>query len=124
MIPAVVAPPEAGVVLTKATVRASQLLGLTQAQVGLIIGASAPTVSRIFQLDKQLDPASKAGQLALLLVRVYRSLDSLVGANDEARRKWMSTRNNALRGVPTELMKTPSGLVNTLNYLDGMRAPT
>jgi hypothetical protein len=60
----------------------------------------------------------------LLLVRVFRSLDALVGGNDDKRLAWMNSYNKALHGTPAELIKTAEGLVRTLAYLDGMRAPS
>ncbi len=35
----------------------------------------------------------------------------------------MSTPNDALGGAPIKLIQKAEGLVATLNYLDGMRAP-
>jgi hypothetical protein len=61
--------------------------------------------------------------LAALLVRLYRSLDALVGNDDGRRRAWMTTHNDALNGVPRELIQRVQGLVATVAYLDGMRAP-
>lgn len=110
-------------VLAKATSRASELLGLSGAALARVIGVSEPTVSRVIKGAKGLDPRSKEGQLSLLLVRVYRSLDALVGTDGEKRIAWMRSHNKALRGKPVDLIESPEGLVATLNYLDGMRAP-
>lgn len=112
-----------GFVLAKATARATELLGLSGAALSRIIGVSEPTVSRILQGDRSLDPDKKEGELALLLVRVYRSLDALVGTDDQKRIAWMKGHNKALGGVPMQLIERADGLVATLNYLDGMRAP-
>lgn len=116
-------PAQADQVLAKATVRASQLLGLSGADLARTLGLSEPSVSRLVRGDKALNPQSKEGELALLLVRVYRSLDALVGTDDGKRRAWMSSPNEALGGVPLKLVQKAEGLVATLNYLDGMRAP-
>ena len=62
--------------------------------------------------------------MALLLVRVYRSLDALVGT-DEGKRilwMWMTGVNEGLR-VPQQLVQRVDGLEVTLAYLDAMRAP-
>jgi transcriptional regulator with XRE-family HTH domain len=115
--------PDPGVVLAKATARAAQHLGLTGAAIARAIGVSEPTVSRVLRGERALDPASKEGELALLLVRVYRSLDPLVGTDDAKRLAWMRSHNKALGGVPAQLIERAEGLVATLNYLDGMRAP-
>ncbi len=110
-------------VLAKAAGRATGLLGLSGAALARVIGMSEPTVSRVLRGERPIDPASKEGELAALLVRVYRSLDALVG-NDAAQRiAWMASFNRDLGGVPRELIQTAQGLVVTLSYLDGMRAP-
>ncbi|MES2978968.1 MAG: antitoxin Xre-like helix-turn-helix domain-containing protein [Pseudomonadota bacterium] len=123
MIPKIAAQADPGFVLAKATARASELLGLSGAALSRVIGVSEPTVSRILRGVKPIDPNKKEGQLALLLVRVYRSLDALVGTDDQKRIIWMNSQNKALAGVPIVLIERPDGLVATLNYLDGMRAP-
>ena len=115
--------PDPAAVLAKATARASELLGLTGVALARTIGLSEPTVSRILRGEKTIAPTSKEGELALLLVRVYRSLDALVGTDDGKRRAWMNTHNQALGGRPLQLVQRADGLVATLNYLDGMRAP-
>ena len=110
-------------VLAKAAGRATGLLGLSGAALARVIGMSEPTISRVLRGERAIDPKSKEGELAALLVRVYRSLDALVG-NDAAQRiAWMSSFNRDLGGVPRELIQTAQGLVATLSYLDGMRAP-
>lgn len=110
-------------VLGKAIGRAAGMLGLSGAAVARTIGLSEPTVSRVLRGERGLDPQSKEGELALLVVRVFRSLDPLVGMDDQKRLAWMRSYNRALGGTPLELMQRADGLVATLNYLDGMRAP-
>lgn len=113
-----------GDVLAKATARASELLGLSGAALSRVLGVSEATVSRVLRGEKSINPTSKEGELALLLVRVYRSVDALVGTDDAKRRAWMASHNRALGGKPQKLVERADGLVATLNYLDGMRAPT
>ena len=118
-----VSPPDAATVLAKATARASELLGLKGVTLARTLGLSEPTVSRLLKGQKGLAPDTKEGELALLLVRVYRSLDALVGTDDQKRLAWMSSYNQALGGEPLQLIQKAEGLVATLNYLDAMRAP-
>jgi transcriptional regulator with XRE-family HTH domain len=114
---------DAATVLAKAAHRSAQLLGLNGAALARVIGVSEATVSRVARGERGLAPESKEGELALLLVRLYRSLDALVG-NDEARRlAWMRTPNDALHGTPAQLILQAQGLVATVTYLDAMRAP-
>ena len=110
-------------VLTKATMRAAALLGLNNSDLARVIGVSGTLVSRYRHHKAGIDPDSKPGQLALLLVRILRSLDPLVGSDEAKRKAWMRSHNTALNGVPAQLLLNPEGLVRTLNYLDGMRAP-
>lgn len=56
-------------------------------------------------------------------MRLFRSLDPLVGADTEKRHGWMHTRNTSLGAVPAKFIRTPQGLVATLSYLDGIRKP-
>ncbi len=114
---------QSGLVLAKATARAAGLLGLSGAALARVIGVSEPTVSRLLHGERPLNPESKEGELAALLVRVFRSLDALVGNDDQQRLAWMKSHNQALAGVPVQLIEKAEGLVATLRYLDGMRAP-
>ena len=113
---------DATAVLSKATARAAELLHLNNASLARVIGVSEPTITRV-RAGRGIDPATKEGQLALLLVRVFRSLDPLVGGDEAKRAAWMHSHNKALQGVPAKLLENPEGLVATLAYLDGMRAP-
>lgn len=109
-------------VLTKATLRAAELLALQGSDLAKVIGVSDSTVSRYRSGGAEISPDSKPGELALLLVRVLRSLDPLVGSDTELRKQWMHSLNKALGGVPAQLILKPDGLSRTLSYLDGMRA--
>ncbi len=115
--------PQSAEVLAKATARSATLLGLSGAALARTIGLSEATVSRIVNGGKPIRPDSKEGELSLLLVRVFRSLDALVGNDDRKRLAWMNSHNDALGGRPLVLVQKAEGLVATLNYLDGMRAP-
>ena len=113
---------DAPAVLSKATARAAELLHLNNATLARVIGVSEPTITRV-RAGRGIYPATKEGQLALLLVRVFRSLDPLVGGDEAKRVAWMHSHNKALQGVPAKLLENPEGLLATLAYLDGMRAP-
>jgi len=107
--------PDQKLTLSKALLNAGKEIGLSQAQIGKIIGKDRTSLSR------GLDPASKAGELALLLIRCYRSLYVLVGGKSADMKHWMHTDNRHLGGVPaTQLLNTP-GLVHVLEYLDALR---
>lgn len=115
--------PEPAAVLTKAVLRATSLLGLSNAALARVLGVSEASVSRLGTGARAIDPESKEGELALLLVRVYRSLDALVGTDEVQRRAWMGGYNRALNGRPRDLIQRADGLVAVVSYLDAMRAP-
>jgi uncharacterized protein (DUF2384 family) len=110
-------------VLTKSLLRAGDLLELSSASLARILGVSEASVSRLVSGARNVDPDSKEGELALLLVRVYRSLDALVGTDSAQRKAWLHSPNRALNGRPVDLIQRADGLVAVVNYLDAMRAP-
>ena len=112
----------ADAVLTQAVLRAADLLGLSSVELGRILGISESSVSRLVGRTRLIDSDSKEGELALLLVRVYRSLDALVGGDAAQRHAWLRSRNRSLNGRPADLLTTATGLVNTVAYLDSARA--
>jgi antitoxin Xre/MbcA/ParS-like protein len=107
-------------VLTKAVLRAAQALGLSQKRLAAIVGASEASVSRLGR-SRQLDPETKEGELALLFLRLFRSLDTLVGGDDDKARAWLWADNSHLGGVPAQRIATVSGLVDAVTYLDALR---
>jgi hypothetical protein len=108
-------------VLTKAVIRAAEILQIQQKELAEILGVSPPTITRLIGGDKQLLQGRSEYQLGALFVRVFRSLDTPVGGNAEQAWQWLRARNDHLNGVPIELAKTVRGLVNVADYLDAMR---
>lgn len=117
-----VAPPQAEVVLAKAVVRAATRLGLAQGELARVLGVSAASVSRLWSGGRALSPATAEGRLALLFVRLFRSLDALLGGDEARSRAWLDAPNAHLAGrAPRELVATTEGLVHVADYLDAMR---
>lgn len=108
-------------VLATAVINASGRLGLSQARLARVIGMSAASVSRMAAGRLGLSPESKEGELGLLFVRLFRSLDSIVGT-DLAARTWLGSQNLALNATPASLIESTAGLVHVLDYLDAARA--
>jgi hypothetical protein len=107
-------------VVAKAVLSAAGRLGLRNRHLAVVIGSSEASVSRL-QHGRGLDPETKEGELALLFLRLYRSLDALVGGDDDKARTWLLAENDHLKGVPAERIKTVEGLVDVVQYLDAMR---
>lgn len=111
--------PSPGTVLTKATLRAAELLDLTHADLAKVLGVSAASVSRLGRA-REIPTSGVEAQLAVLFVRMYRSLDALLGDPEHCRR-WLHAANSHLNGVPAQLIRTVQGLVHVTEYLDAMR---
>ena len=118
--PATESRPDPAAVLTRATLAAAGRLGLRSRELAAVIGASEASVSRL-KTARQLDPASKEGELALLFLRLFRSLDALVGGDETRSRAWLRAQNSHLSGVPAERIRTVEGLIDVVQYLDAMR---
>ena len=112
--------PEAGTVLTKAVLRAAELLALKHRELAAILGISEASISRLGS-TRRINPGGKEGELALLFLRFYRSLDALVGGNTETARRWIHSPNDHLGGVPAQRIRRAEGLIDAVQYLDAMR---
>lgn len=108
--------------VTKAVIAAAERLGLSARQLAAVIGVSEASVSRMKRLDFRLERGTKPFELALLLIRLFRSLDAIAGGDEVVARGWLRAENLALGGVPLEKIATVSGLVDVLAYLDARRA--
>jgi hypothetical protein len=113
--------PNPGAVLTRATLRAAEILSISQKDLATVLGVSPASLTRLVKGSREIDPQSKEGELAALFLRIFRSLDALVGGNDEKSRHWLHSENSHLQSVPAALIQTVSGLVHVVEYLDAMR---
>jgi uncharacterized protein (DUF2384 family) len=109
-------------VVTKAAARAADRLGLKNNVLCRIIGLSEPTISRMRKGRYVIDPGHKSFELALLFVRLYRSLDAVTGGDESVAADWLANGNTALNGKPIDLIQTVSGLISVIAYLDSRRA--
>ena len=107
-------------VLSKAVARAAERMGISRALLAKVLGVSPATVTRLFAGNYLLDPSRKEWEFGLLFVRAFRSLDSIVGA-DETARQWLSSENRCLNGRPIDLIAHTEGLVRVVQYLDASR---
>jgi len=109
-------------VITKATLRAADLLDITARTLALVIGVSEATVSRMRKQEFLLERGTKPFELAVLFVRLFRSLDAIVGGDETVARAWLKNPNTTLDGTPIEKILTIAGLVDVIAYLDSRRA--
>jgi len=114
------APTEA-IILTTALRRAADRLSIPNSVLAKAIGLSESTVSRLRRGHYVLQPGHKPFELAVLIVRLYRALDSIV-AEDATASVWLKSSNSVLGGKPILLLQSVSGLINVIAYLDSRRA--
>ena len=112
--------PEPSNVLANAVNELKARLNIKPQVLAAIIGQHRNTIDRCLKKG-EIDPGSKPGELALLLIRVYRALYALNGGNNKAMIHWLNTYNYHIQDVPLDAMKTVTGLSRVVNYLDAMR---
>ena len=72
--------------------------------------------------NSSLAPGTKPFELAVLFVRLFRSLDTIAGGNPQVARAWLVNSNAALDGRPVDKIQTTTGLLDVIAYLDARRA--
>jgi uncharacterized protein (DUF2384 family) len=112
--------PNAQAILTKAVIRSARILGITNRKLANIIGVSPSTVTRLHSEGSYLVQGRKEWEMGVLFVRMFRSLDAIVG--DTGTRAWLESENSAFANrKPVDLIETAEGLVHVTNYLDAHR---
>jgi hypothetical protein len=114
--------PSQEVVLTKAVLSAADKLAVNQAALALTLGVSEAQVSRMRKGAAALQAKTKEFELGVLFVRLFRSLDTIVGGDEAVARAWLANHNLALEGKPTEKIRTIAGLTDVIAYLDASRS--
>ena len=107
-------------VLAKAVLRAAEQLGLSQSALAEVLGVHRTTITQL-KKNLKLDPNSKQGELALLLIRLARALFALTGGDQVWIQHFMRTPNRATGGVPADQVTRLEGLFAVLRFVDGMR---
>jgi uncharacterized protein (DUF2384 family) len=109
-------------VLGEAVSRAASNWKLTDEQLGQIIGISRTSALRLRNGSFKLKRGEKPFELGQYFVRVFRSLDSIMGSDDVASISWLNSHNIDLDRRPIELMRSITGLFRVADYIDGFRA--
>ncbi len=109
-------------VISAAVARVAELWQLTNEQLGDVLGLSPASVSRLRSGAYRLKPGDKPFELAQYLVRLFRSLDAVVGSDDETASAWLRTSNVDLGGRPIDQIMTIRGLMDVASYVDDFRA--
>jgi len=109
-------------IVSQAVVRAAERLGLSNSLLGRIIGVSDATASRLRAGSYRLTKGTKPYELAVLLLRLFRSLNAILN-DDSSMRSWMRSPNLALGNKPIDMIGSVTGLVSVITYVDSRRAP-
>ena len=89
--------PDARKVLTKAVLGAADKLGVPASALAEVLGLSAATISRMKSGDYRLNPERKEFELGVLFVRLFRSLDAIVGGEEGVAQAWLANPNSVSR---------------------------
>ncbi len=112
--------PNASATVSKAVIRVAERLNLSKTELAKILGVSQATVTRLYGGHYFLEEKRKEWDFALLLIRVFRSLDSIL-ANEQTAHQWLRSNNHALGGKPIDFIQQTEGLVRVIQYLDSSR---
>ncbi|KPQ20682.1 MAG: helix-turn-helix protein, partial [Halomonas sp. HL-93] len=102
-------------VLAKAVLRAAEQLGLSQSDLAAVLGVHRTTITQL-KKSLTLDPNSKQGELALLLIRLARALFTLTGGDQVWIQHFMRTPNRVTGGIPAEQVTRLEGLFAVLRF--------
>ena len=104
-------------ILAKAVLAAAERLDLAQDQLALILNIDS--VKTLTSLE--LNPTSKQGEIALSLIRIITSLDTLTGGEAKWMQHFMKSPNKLTKGIPIEQIQNTQGVANVLNLVEGLR---
>ena len=108
--------------MSKALLNAARRLEMTNIELAQVVGISESKLSRMDRQEAFVSRSGKEFDLAVLFVRLYRSLDSITGGDRVTSAAWIRNPNKAFDTVPVERMKSLEGLVDVVHYLDSRRA--
>ena len=110
-------PADVPITLGKAVARAAERLAISRDELARILGVGLEIVAQLGINGLGHSESSKESGRALLFLKLYRSLDSIVG-DDETARQWLRSENQGLGGRPIDLIQEPDGLAKVVRYLE------
>jgi uncharacterized protein (DUF2384 family) len=109
-------------ILTSALGRIADFWNFSNTKLGTVLVCRPPRSLRLRSGRSVLDPASKSYEAGQFLLRLFRSLDALLGSDDAAARRWLETANLDLNARPLDLIDSFRGLISVCDYVDAYRA--
>ena len=114
--------PREGQILSKAVARAAALLGVDDEDLSTVLGIPGALIPRMRDGLHGFEPGTNGFDAAVLFVRLFRSLDAIVGGNTNLACAWLRNHNTAFNASPLEKIKNGVGLNEVVDYLDAQRA--
>lgn len=108
---------DASAVLTKATLRAAQELGLSDAQLAAALHVRSVMISGLHHGAQLIAPETQAWARATLLLHIHRKLVAFLGSDPASLRTWLLASNSALESSPIGLLVACGGLERVHEYL-------
>ncbi len=106
-------------IVSKAVVKAADQLGLNDEERARVLGLT-PARSLVTKVvTGSVSESARSKDRALLLIRIFRLLDTLSADSAETMRQWMQNDNLALGCKPRDLVVTEDGLTSVFDYLNG-----
>ena len=112
--------PDRAYVLAKGLFSAAEQLGLKLAELDKMLGASERDIA-ILKETMAIEPNSREGELARLLIRVAQSLKELSGDDDEWVTHYLRSTNKMTGGIPVEQLQSKQGLIQVLSCLEALK---
>lgn len=115
-------PQNDSLILSAAIVQLAESWSIGSEQLASILGLPLASAIELIQGRYKLDTSGPGYKAALLLIRLFGSLDVIFGGDDPAPARWLSTFNLDLGAAPMDRMASLEGLAAVCDYLDGQRA--
>lgn len=107
-------------VLTKASWKAAELLGLKPEQFVRILHLECLDMN-LSEASLMFDSNSKQGEIALILIRIYKALYHLNGGDIKWMHHFLNSPNLLTGGIPMAQLESMSGLLSVLNTVESLQ---
>ena len=110
-------------ILTRAVFKAAEILKIKLADLSQILALKNAVLTDMKRGDDALRPKSDEFERAVLFVRLFSSLDTMVGGDEKTANDWLRHHNYYFDDMPINKIQNKAGLLDVIAYLDASRAP-
>ena len=108
-------------VLAKAAWKAAEHLGLKPEQFLRILHLECVDMN-LSEATLMLDLNSKQGEIALILIRIYKAIYNLNGGDTKWMHHFLNSPNLLTSGIPIEQLESMSGLLSVLKTVESLNS--